>query len=202
LRHLGESIDDERAERPPVQSRAARGFGLIRAHWRGTFSRMDETRFWQIVETTAPGADSTLGVQLGELSDEDLRGFASELLRVQRRAYRWDLWAAAYLALGGCSDDAFEDFRTWLIRHGHVVFERVLEDPDSLVELSWDEDEEDFGEAESWGYQVYEEWDRRHDQPLHLAGELDHEEPAGDPFPEDDEAYNLQHFPRLSARYL
>lgn len=56
--------------------------------------------------------------------------------------------------------------------------------------------------AEGWGYQVYEEWDRRHDEPLDLAGELDDEEPAGDPFPEDDEAYNLQHFPRLSARCL
>lgn len=73
---------------------------------------MDETRFWQIVETTAPGANSTLAEQLGGSSDENLRGFASELLRVQRRAYRWDLWAAAHLALGGCSDDSFEDFRT------------------------------------------------------------------------------------------
>lgn len=30
-------------------------------------------------------------------------------------AYRRDLWAAAYHANGGCSDDGFIDFRIWLI---------------------------------------------------------------------------------------
>jgi hypothetical protein len=50
-------------------------------------------------------------------------------------SYRWDLWGAAYLLNGGCSDDGFEYFRGWLIAQGHEVFERVLEDPDVLADL-------------------------------------------------------------------
>ncbi|MFD8951587.1 DUF4240 domain-containing protein [Streptomyces xanthophaeus] len=57
---------------------------------------------------------------------------------------RWDLmvdscsnplWAAAYLAHGGCSDDGFDYFRGWLIAQGCDVFERVAADPDALAEL-------------------------------------------------------------------
>ena len=32
--------------------------------------------------------------------------------------YRWDMWAAAYLIGGGCSDDGFIDFRAGLIAQG------------------------------------------------------------------------------------
>jgi hypothetical protein len=51
------------------------------------------------------------------------------------RAYRWDLWGAAYIIQGGCSDDAFEYFRSTLISLGRDTFERAVADPDSLVEL-------------------------------------------------------------------
>lgn len=33
--------------------------------------------------------------------------------------YRRDLWAAAYIIGGGCSDDSFIDFRAGLIAQGH-----------------------------------------------------------------------------------
>lgn len=162
---------------------------------------MEEQRFWELVEKTSGGGTSSLSGELGQLDDADLRGFADTLQAVQQRAYRWDLWAAGYLALGGLGDDSFQDFRTWLIRQGRSVFERVLADPDSLVELSWDEDEEDFAEAERWAYEVVEEWDRRHSEPLELSGAIDDGEPVGEPFPEDDPAWNAEHFPRLAARY-
>ena len=31
-------------------------------------------------------------------------------------AYRWDIWAIAFIINGGCSDDGFEYFRGWLVR--------------------------------------------------------------------------------------
>ena len=34
----------------------------------------------------------------------------------------------AYLAQGGCSDDAFEEFRAWLILQGRGLFESALKD--------------------------------------------------------------------------
>ncbi|TYB52801.1 DUF4240 domain-containing protein, partial [Nonomuraea sp. PA05] len=49
-------------------------------------------------------------------------------------AHRADLWGAAYLINGGCSDDGFEYFRCWLVGQGREVYEAALDDPDSLAE--------------------------------------------------------------------
>jgi hypothetical protein len=51
-------------------------------------------------------------------------------------SYRNPLWAAAYLINGGCSDDGFEYFRGWLIMQGREVYERVVANPDALVDLA------------------------------------------------------------------
>ncbi|MEV7233888.1 DUF4240 domain-containing protein [Streptomyces sp. NPDC051020] len=48
--------------------------------------------------------------------------------------YRWDVWAAAYLIGGGCSDDSFMDFRAGLIALGRDWYERAAACPDSLAE--------------------------------------------------------------------
>ncbi|MFB7650948.1 MULTISPECIES: DUF4240 domain-containing protein [unclassified Streptomyces] len=49
-------------------------------------------------------------------------------------SYTNPLWAAAYIANGGCSDDGFDYFRGWLIAQGRGVFERAVTDPDALAE--------------------------------------------------------------------
>ncbi len=59
------------------------------------------------------------------------------------RAYRRDLWAAAYIINGGCSDDGFEYFRAWLIAQGQRIFEDAIRDPASLetaipMDSGWD----------------------------------------------------------------
>jgi hypothetical protein len=46
------------------------------------------------------------------------------------RAYPWDLWGAAFVINGGCSDDGCERFRARLIMQGRDVFERALDDPE------------------------------------------------------------------------
>lgn len=45
----------------------------------------------------------------------------------------WNLWGAAYVINGGCSDDCFEYFRGWLVLQGRETFERALANPDSLA---------------------------------------------------------------------
>lgn len=50
-------------------------------------------------------------------------------------SYRNPLWAAAYLVNGGCSDDGFDYFRGWLIAQGREVFERAVQDPDTLADV-------------------------------------------------------------------
>jgi hypothetical protein len=52
-----------------------------------------------------------------------------------RRAYRWDVWAAASVIHGGCSDDAFWDFRAGLIALGRTRYESALAEPDTLAAI-------------------------------------------------------------------
>ncbi|MFI9163388.1 DUF4240 domain-containing protein [Kitasatospora aureofaciens] len=64
-----------------------------------------------------------------------------EILEYQERfdelhgaLYRWDVWAAAYLIGGGCSDDSFIDFRAAVIAQGRGWYQRVAINPDDLAE--------------------------------------------------------------------
>src|SRR3954463_8818781 len=54
---------------------------------------------------------------------------------LKRESYTWIVWGAAYIIGGGCSDDGFIDFRSWLILQGRDVFQKVVADPDSLADL-------------------------------------------------------------------
>ena len=70
---------------------------------------------------------------LAALPPEQIAAAAQTLWDLMADSYRGDLWAAAYLINGGCSDDGFEYFRGWLITQGREVFERAVADPDSLA---------------------------------------------------------------------
>lgn len=165
---------------------------------------MTEDQFWAIVDRARNGEAGFEPVILDRLSDlvvrlsdDDLAAFAAHLDAARDRAYDWDLWAAGYLIQGGMSDDGFEDFRSWLISHGRTVFEAALADPDSLVQLDWRADLEDMGLAEAYAYVAQEELGRR---GLATVPELGPNDPTGAPFPEDDDEWFDQRFPRLSAR--
>ena len=95
--------------------------------------------FWSLI---AISRDSTrdplaqmnlLKRKLRSLSTEEILGFDYWLNIAFRESYRSDWWATAYVALGGCSDDAFEYFRGWVISRGRAVFEAALQNPDLLV---------------------------------------------------------------------
>ena len=146
----------------------------------------------------------TLTEALEQLSDDEVRGFYRELRGARARANRWDLWAAAYLALGGASDDTFLGFRNWLISHGQETCERVLADPDAVADLTWDEDENDFGAAENWACTPLEVLEERGSADEDEDNDLDDEWgiPSGEPFPEDDDEWFVARFPRLWAKHL
>lgn len=50
---------------------------------------------------------------------------------VHQALYRWDVWAAAYLIGGGCSDDSFMDFRAGLIAQGRDWYQKAAASPAS-----------------------------------------------------------------------
>ncbi|WP_344140456.1 DUF4240 domain-containing protein, partial [Luedemannella flava] len=60
--------------------------------------------------------------------------FSLRQWQLRDQAYRYDLWAAAFLIEGWWSDDGFMDFRDGLISLGRDWYERALADPDSLAD--------------------------------------------------------------------
>ena len=98
---------------------------------------MDKTQFWQRIEASRAdlsGDDicdaqaDNLKALLLRLSAEEIVQFDDIFSQLDAAAYRWDLWAAAYIINGGASDDGFTYFRWWLISQGQNYYEAALED--------------------------------------------------------------------------
>jgi len=101
---------------------------------------MTEAEFWAFIDALHQEApydweekEALLTARLKRLTTEQLRAYVSHWDAAMKEAYNWGLWAAAYVIHGGCSDDAFSDFRSTIITLGKEVFRRALEEPDSLL---------------------------------------------------------------------
>lgn len=85
---------------------------------------------------------------LAELSAAEAIAFSQHFDALMDRAYHWPLWGAAYLLQGGCSDDAFNDFRASLISRGQQAYETAIADPDAIDTTDFDE--------EAWFYEGFQ----------------------------------------------
>jgi hypothetical protein len=106
---------------------------------------LDEEEFWSLIDRSravlsGKGRDGNQERQARELTRllvlsgrDTALGFAQRAVLCHHELYDWRIWAAAYVLLGGCSDDAFFDFRCWVISMGRRAYEAALENPDSLV---------------------------------------------------------------------
>jgi hypothetical protein len=119
---------------------------------------MARDQFWAIVERARAGVDTRtgdgaaevaerIGSHLAELGRDAAVAFDLRYSLLGTESYDWALWGAAYVMKGGCSDDAFDYFRAWLVTQGRDAWERALRDPDTLAELGVDPDD-DFLECE------------------------------------------------------
>lgn len=170
---------------------------------------MDETEFWELVDSTREAADGDpedhadlLVERLVRLDPDSVLDFARHFEARFNRAYRWDLWAAAAVLLGGADDDAFDYFRCWLIGRGREVFEGAVHDPDGLAELLDDFDEELDGDAEELGYaadEAYEQLTGLVAPGLGLPPQA--EEPEGTPLDPGDDAALAARLPALWERF-
>ena len=147
--------------------------------------------FWTLIDrTNRSAADIDDRIEdlreiLSRRSTEDVVAFDRRFTETLDRAYSYDLWGAAYVIQGGCSDDGFWDFRSALISMGKDVFERALADPDSLESLS----EEAIDELYAEGFQyvaggIYEDrtgslLERAQPHPLKPTGKK-HEDDSGE----------------------
>jgi hypothetical protein len=116
--------------------------------------------FWEHIEKTRrkdPDAHvERLVARLAKLSPRKIIEFDHRWNELHRAAYNWNLWGAAYLINGGCSDDGFMDFRDWLLLQGRKVYEAALKNPDSLADVV----DPDEGEYECGCYPGRHAWFR------------------------------------------
>ena len=176
--------------------------------------RMDERRFWELIDQgrqAASGDDMgaadrqavALEATLAKFPPEEIVAFQQILDRKMADSYRWDLWGAAYLLNGGCSDDCFDYFRAWLIGRGLQVFEAALKKPDSLVEFAADPRRTDPSEAarecESFLYVARGAYRKAAGAEMPEVGRPMPREPRGAPWKEEDLPRLL---PAIAAKVL
>lgn len=161
--------------------------------------------FWQLTDDARKDAGADTG-RMHELLKEALTRaspkailrFARTRQQLDRRAYTWNLWAAAYVIEDGCSDDCFRDFRGYLISLGHSTYGLALRDPDSLASVVQDAETGNWESADNVAPDAYSSA-TGNDYPLDesdLSGR-----PRGRPFNENDIGALVQRFPQLAARF-
>jgi len=164
---------------------------------------MDEQAFWYIIASSLEDEGdidqqlASLKQILSGMGDEDLIAFQEMVDHMMLQAYRWGLWGAAYIMMGGCSDEMFEHFRAGLIMKGKDIYEAAVVEPDTLADVG------DITPCEDLLYlacEVYE--DRSDDGAIY---DRFHEEskpaPDGDSFDENDNRHLREHYPRLWEIY-
>lgn len=109
---------------------------------------MTSNLFWNLIEKIHRDSRgdmdkkcTLLETELRRLPLEEVVSFGAHFDAFHDRAYSWELWAAAYIINGGCSDDSFSDFRSTLISMGRQAYEAALADPESLAAIDYDDGE-------------------------------------------------------------
>jgi len=169
---------------------------------------MDWKPFWKIIED-AYCPDSidhfeALKDRLGGLKWFEVVEFQARFDEAIASANTIALWGAAHLINGGCSDDAFRDFRVWLVGRGRHPYEAALKNPDSLAEILDGDPVDGFG-LDAAAVRVYEAKTGMSD----FFDRLDREEkdappppPEGVDFDFEDEAELKKRYPLLCHLYL
>ncbi|MFF3069877.1 DUF4240 domain-containing protein [Kitasatospora sp. NPDC057904] len=189
---------------------------------------MDEDTWWALIEEARAAVGSraddrdppddplpeALTDVLVRLSREEIVEFAVRHVEARQSAYRWELWGAADLIEGGCSDDGFMDFRDGLVLLGRDTFTRALADPDTLADLPvitrMSRDEAGWIGYESLSYPIADAYQRitgeteSLDEGIGRALEdMAHpEDPAGERWKFDDDEETRSRLPRLAELFL
>lgn len=169
---------------------------------KGKSQQMDEQQFWAIIRAAkvAAGSDvdarpNALKRELSSLDLSAIQGFQQRYDGLILRANRWDLWGAAYIMNGGCSDDGFVYFRAWLISEGREIFEEALSNPDSLAKLQ----RREYFDLESFSYVALKVFAAKGGGELERDFSNELAMPSGKEWSEK-ELPSL--FPKLAAKYL
>jgi hypothetical protein len=169
---------------------------------------MEWKQFWRIVESSyrpdGPDHFEALKEELDRLKWFEVVEFQARFDEAIAAANTIDLWGAAYLINGGCSDDGFRDFRAWLVGRGRHPYEAALKNPDSLADILDGDPVDGFGldaaavrvyEAKTGMSDFYERLDRAEE-------DLPPPPPEGLDWDFEDEEEMKRRFPKLCHLYL
>jgi hypothetical protein len=108
---------------------------------------MTSNFFWELINKSKMyGGEQIewLTKELINTNNEKIIQFEVEFRDKMDQSYTSSLWGAAFVVMGGCSDDGFDYFRGWLISRGEEVFNQATKNPEFLAEyLSEDNLQED-----------------------------------------------------------
>ncbi|WP_462411503.1 DUF4240 domain-containing protein [Neobacillus sp. Marseille-QA0830] len=96
---------------------------------------MEQKEFWSLIEKSRECGNQAewLTEVLAQKGLEEVLDFEFLFQKLMNASYTSRLWGAAFVLMGGCSDDAFDYFRGWLIGQGEKIFNQVMIDPEFLA---------------------------------------------------------------------
>ena len=171
-----------------------------------TDALMDESRFWEIIQTTKDAKPNDFASQQDELAKLLRKMTPDQIILFDNRfryfrglANTWPLWGAIYIIHGGCGDDSFNDFREWVIGQGKEFYHATIQNPETLVEV--DSDKIEDADWEGLGYiasTVFKELTGKEIPYLHTFNE--NTETTGTEWSDEgDDLKNM--FPKLAEKY-
>jgi hypothetical protein len=167
--------------------------------------RMDDTAFWQLIADTradagndTDGQSDLLEQRLRRLPADQIAQFEQIRQGLDRQAYTYELWGAAYVIEDGCSDDCFRDFRGYLISLGREPYEAALRDPDSLASVAQDAETGNWENADDVAPDAYE---GVADEDIPTGDSEPSGDPSGEPWDDDHAEQLVERYPRLAARF-
>ena len=96
---------------------------------------VDKKEFWGLIEESKGfgGQAEWLTEVLTKKELKEVLEFEFLFQGLMNDSYQSRLWGAAFILMGGCSDDAFDYFRGWLIGQGEEIYRKVMNDPEYLA---------------------------------------------------------------------
>jgi hypothetical protein len=115
---------------------------------------MDDERFWAMIEWADEQSNGDmkkkywcLYVQILQLPAEEAVMFAAIYDRHYYRSDTYPMCEAGDILVNGIGNDGFDDFRAAVLSMGKKIYERALDDPDTLVEI--------YAGIETWLFESY-----------------------------------------------
>lgn len=102
---------------------------------------LDENVYWGLIANSLKESNNPedqeiyLVNEIEKLTPKEIIGFRLRTDKLLFDSYTSDLWCAAYIMDGGCSDAGFDYFRCWLISRGKDIFYKAKANPDTLIDM-------------------------------------------------------------------